>query len=147
MRNFRDLEVWNRSHRLTLDLYRVTGTFPNDERFGLTSQIRRAAASIPTNLSEGCGRRGDGEMARFVQIAMGSASELDYLLLLSTDLNYLHEQEYEKLVSELNRVRRMLTGLYKTLKGSLTSTTSKKPNKNQEPRAKGQEPKANGYHP
>lgn len=71
MRNYRDLQVWQRAHQLTLELYRVTRTFPAEERFGLTSQIRRSAASIAANLAEGCGRRADTEMARFVQIAMG----------------------------------------------------------------------------
>lgn len=129
MRNFRDLEVWSRAHRLTLDLYKATDSFPGSEKFGITSQIRRAAASIPTNLSEGCGRWGDGEMARFVQIAMGSASELDYLLLLAADLDYLDEKDYQELLSELNRVRRMLTGLYKSVKDSLSLRTSKTSNR------------------
>jgi|SRR5215472_7343049 len=129
MRNFRDLEVWTQSHQLTLDLYRTTAAFPNTEKFGITSQIRRAAASIPANLSEGCGRWSDGEMARFIQIAMGSASELDYFLLLATDLDYIGQEEYQKLVSRLNRVRRMLTGLFKSLKESLNLTANKKSNR------------------
>jgi four helix bundle protein len=80
MRDYKDLVVWRRSHTLTLTLYRSTERFPKSEMFGLTSQIRRAVASIPTNLAEGCGRWGDGDMGRFVQIAMGSASEVDYQL-------------------------------------------------------------------
>jgi|ERR1700678_4263509 four helix bundle protein len=116
MRDFRDLEVWQQSHQLTLEVYRVTEAFPASERFGLISQIRRACASIPTNLAEGCGRWGDGDMARFVQIAMGSASELDYQLLLANDLGLLHVEKYQELVSDLNSVRRMLTSFYKKLK-------------------------------
>ena len=87
MRDFKDLVVWERSHRLTLALYRVTEPFRN-EVFGLSSQIRRAGVSIPTNLAEGCGRWGDGDMGRFIQIAMGSASEVAYLMLLARDLGY-----------------------------------------------------------
>ena len=89
MRNYRDLRVWDESHRLTLAIYKTTMSFPRDERFGLTSQIRRASASIAANLAEGCGRRSDAEMGRFVQIAMGSGAELSYHLLLSKDLEFL----------------------------------------------------------
>jgi four helix bundle protein len=78
MRNYKDLRVWDEAHRLTLSVYKATQLFPKEERFGLTSQIRRASASIAANLAEGCGRRSDGEMARFVQIAMGSGAELSY---------------------------------------------------------------------
>ena len=76
MKNFRDLKVWEKSHSLTLDLYSATRAFPPDERFGLISQIRRCSASVPANIAEGCGRRGNGEFHRFLQIATGSASEL-----------------------------------------------------------------------
>jgi four helix bundle protein len=78
MRNYRELQVWTKAHGLTLDLYRVTRSFPREEIYGLTSQLRRAASSIGANLAEGCGRRTSSELARFVRIAMGSASELDY---------------------------------------------------------------------
>ncbi len=116
MRDFRDLVVWERSHRLTLALYRATDRFPKSEMFGLTSQIRRAAASVPTNLAEGCGRWGDGDMGRFVQIAMGSASEVDYLMLLARDLEYLPAGQYEAASAELDEIRRMLTALYKRIR-------------------------------
>jgi len=86
MRNFKDLKVWQRSHQLTLEIYVATKTFPREEQFGLTAQLRRAAASVSANLAEGCERQTDREMSRFVQIAMGSASELEYHLLLATDL-------------------------------------------------------------
>ena len=82
--------------------------FPSHERFGLTSQLRRAAASVPTNIAEGCGRRGDAELARFMQISMGSASEVEYLLLLAYDLDYLNENAYSKLNSQVIEVKRML---------------------------------------
>ena len=116
MRDFRDLVVWERSHRLTLALYRATDHFPKSELFGLTSQIRRAAASVPTNLAEGCGRWGDGDMGRFVQIAMGSASEVDYLILLARDLGYLPAGQYDAASAELDEIRRMLTALYKRIR-------------------------------
>jgi len=85
--------------------------------FGLTSQIRRAGASIPTNLAESCGRWGDGEMGRFIQIAMGSASELDYLLLLARDLGYVESTTHKNLRDELAEIRRMLTVFYKRVRG------------------------------
>ncbi len=116
MRDFKDLIVWERSHRLALALYRATDTFPKHEVFGLSSQIRRAGASVPTNLAEGCGRWGDGDMGRFVQIAMGSASEVAYLILLARDLGYLPAHEYEHLAVEMDEVRRMLTVFYKRVR-------------------------------
>jgi four helix bundle protein len=116
MRDFKDLAVWERSHGLTLALYRATEQFPKSEMFGLTSQIRRAAASVPTNLAEGCGRWGDGDMGRFIQIAMGSASEVDYLLFLAKDLGYLAAAESADLAAELSQIRRMLTAFYKRVR-------------------------------
>jgi len=116
MRDFRDLIVWVRSHQLALSLYRATENFPKSEQFGLTSQIRRAAASVPTNLAEGCGRWGDGDMGRFVQIAMGSASEVDYLILLARDLGYLPTGQYDAASSGLAEIRKMLTALYKRIR-------------------------------
>src|SRR4051794_36122892 len=97
MKNFRDLQVWEKSHRLTLAVYKFTAKFPMDERFGLVSQMRRCAASIPANIAEGCGRRGNGEFHKFLQIATGSASELAYHLLLAKDLGYLESGIYDRL--------------------------------------------------
>jgi four helix bundle protein len=111
MRNYKDLRVWDEAHRLTLAIYKVTTSFPKDEKFGLTSQIRRASVSIAANLAEGCGRRSDGEMGRFVQIAMGSGAELSYHLLLSRDLAFVTREEYTLLSSHLERVMRMLSAL------------------------------------
>ncbi len=116
MRDFRNLVVWERSHRLALDLYRETERFPRHEIFGLSSQIRRAASSIPTNLAEGCGRWGDGDMGRFIQIAMGSASEVEYLLLLAKDLGYVEPVDYETLAAKLEEIRKMLTAFYKRVR-------------------------------
>ena len=115
MKDFRSLEVWQKAHQVTLGAYRVTKTFPADERFGLTSQIRRAAASVPANIAEGCGRRGDAEFHRFLQMSMGSASELEYHLLLSLDLEYLSPSAHKELDAEVTRVKRMLGSLIRTV--------------------------------
>ncbi|MBZ5523398.1 MAG: four helix bundle protein [Acidobacteriia bacterium] len=111
MRNYRDLDVWVKSHKLTLELYRLSRGFPREELYGLTSQLRRAAMSIGANLAEGCGRRTSAELARFVRIAMGSASELDYHLLLCRDFEFLTKDDYVRILQELTRVRKMLWSL------------------------------------
>jgi len=109
MRNYRDLQVWSKAHHLTLELYRISRQFPREETYGITSQLRRAAVSIGANLAEGCGRRTSSELARFVRIAMGSASELDYHLLLSRDLGFMAANEFTRASSALIEVRKMLT--------------------------------------
>jgi four helix bundle protein len=111
MKDFRDLKVWEKSHALTLEIYRATAVFPKPELYGLTSQIRRCGASIGANIAEGCGKRGNNEFQRYLQIASGSASELDYHLLLSKDLGFLSEIDYGKLARSLTEVRKMLTSL------------------------------------
>ena len=111
MKNFRDLRVWEKSHQLTLRVYSATAGFPKRELYGLTSQIRRCSASIGANIAEGCGKRGNNEFQRFLLIASGSASELDYHLLLSRDLGFLTEAQYIELAKGLSEVRRMLTSL------------------------------------
>ena len=108
MGDFRNLRVWQRAHNLTLELYGETRTFPKEERYRLTSQLRRAAVSVPANIAEGCGRNGDAELARFLTIAKGSASELDYFLLLAHDLGYLKTSRYEQLAGEVHGISRML---------------------------------------
>jgi four helix bundle protein len=118
VRNFEDLEVWQLAHALTVELYRLTKSFPRDEVFGLTSQIRRACGSIGANLAEGCGRWGEAELARYVQIAMGSASELHNHLRLAKDLGYVTESDYQITLSALTSVRKMLTSLLQTLRRS-----------------------------
>jgi four helix bundle protein len=115
MKDFHDLQVWQKAHRLALDIYATSRTFPREERYGLTSQLRRAAASIPANLAEGCGRNGDAELARFCQISMGSACELEYHLLLARDLGLLPEQPYELLLPRVVEVKRMLASLLSRL--------------------------------
>lgn len=116
MRNYEDLQVWQKAHSLTLDIYKDTRCFPNEERFGLTSQIRRSCSSIGANIAEGCGRRSDPEMARFIQIAMGSGAELSYHLRLARDLELLSKPTFEHLRSNLNEVMRMLSSLSQKLK-------------------------------
>lgn len=116
MKDFRDLKVWEKAHMLTLSVYRITAGFPTDERYGLAGQLRRAASSIPANIAEGCGRQGDAELARFVQIAMGSASELEYHLLLSRDLKYITADTYGPLHQQTIAVKRMLTSFLQKLR-------------------------------
>ena len=116
MKDFRELKVWEKGHHLALEIYRATAKFPKDELYGLTSQIRRSCVSIPANIAEGCGRNGDAEFARFLQIAMGSASELEYHLLLSRDLGLVDAAIYEQLARETTEVKRMLTAFIQTLK-------------------------------
>jgi four helix bundle protein len=111
MKDFRDLRVWERSHKLTLEIYTITAKFPRCELYGLTSQLRRCSASIGANIAEGCGKRGNNEFQRYLQIASGSASELDYHLLLSKDLGFIQESDYRLLARSLSEVRKMLTSL------------------------------------
>ena len=111
MKDFKDLKVWEKAHTLTLLVYEETRSFPKEELYGLTSQLRRASASIAANIVEGCGRRSDGEFTRFLQIARGSASELEYHVLLARDLHLLGETNFRKLDSMVVKVQRMLTGL------------------------------------
>lgn len=116
MKDYRDLKVWQRSHQLTLDLYLVTKRFPKEELFGLTSQLRRAASSIPANIAEGCGRDGDAELKRFLNIALGSACEVDYFILLATELSYITSSEATRLSADALELRRMLGTFIQKLK-------------------------------
>ena len=115
MRDFRDLKVWAKAHQLVLDVYRTTRSFPSEERYGLTRDMRRAAASVPTNVAEGCGRTGDRELARFMSIAAGSASETEYQLLLARDLEYLDQESHRRLDGQVNEVKRMLNSFMQKL--------------------------------
>jgi len=116
MQSFRNLRVWEKSHALTLDVYRSTGSFPKEEMYGLTRQMRRASASIGANIAEGTCRKGDCEFGRFLQIAMGSASELEYHLLLAHDLEMLKTLDYQRLSGEAVEVKRMLASLLQKLR-------------------------------
>ena len=116
MKDFRQLKVWEKSHQAALEIYKATKGFPKEELYGLTSQIRRASMSVPTNIAEGCGRNTDKEFARFLQIAMGSASETEYQLILARDLEFLPKDTYEKLHNDIEEVKRMLASLLKTIR-------------------------------
>ena len=116
MRDFRKLQVWERSHELTLKIYELTSQFPREEIYGLTNQIRRACTSIPTNIAEGCGRESTADFARFLQIAMGSASETEYLILLAHNLKYFNAKQYVELTDAIVSVKKMLTSLLKTIR-------------------------------
>ena len=118
MQNFKNLDVWNKSHELTLKVYKSTSEFPREEMYGLTSQIRRACASIPTNIAEGSGRGSPADFARFLQIAVGSASEVEYLILLTHDLKYITSDQYTELMDTTIRVRKMLIALLKRIRTS-----------------------------
>lgn len=115
MRNFRDLKVWQKAHEFTLSVYRSTQSFPADERYGLTAQVRRSSASIATNIAEGCGRNTEPDLARFLAIASGSASEAEYQLLLARDLQYLPPADHDVLQGHITEVKKMLTAFHKKL--------------------------------
>lgn len=115
MKDFRRLDVWQKTHSLSIAVYRVTAEFPAAERFGLTSQIRRCCVSIEANIAEGCGRGGDPDFRRFLHIALGSASELDCELLLASDLSFLKADRYESLSRELRSVKAMLSTLIRKI--------------------------------
>ena len=111
MKDFKELRVWAKAHELTVFVYSLTRGFPKEEIYGLTSQVRRSAASVGANIAEGCWRPSDGEMVRFLQIARGSASETEYHLLLAKDLGFLHEADFRKAEQRVAEVQRMLTAL------------------------------------
>lgn len=119
MQDYTRLDVWQRAHRLVLEVYRVTETFPPSERFGLTRQMRRATTSIPANVAEGCGRGGAKELARFLTIAMGSAAEVEYYLLLARDLNLLSPASFVPLSTSATEIKRMLMGLREAVRRGL----------------------------
>jgi four helix bundle protein len=116
MQDFRELRVWEKAHALTLEIYRTTRSFPADELYGLSSQMRRAAVSIGANICEGCGRETRADFARFLQIATGSASELQYHLMLAHDLGYLATETGSHLMGNITEIKRMLTGFIQRLK-------------------------------
>ena len=111
MQDFKKLKVWQKAHLLTVATYEATEDFPKDEIYGLTSQIRRACVSIPANIAEGCGRQGNNELNRFLQIALGSTTELEYHLLLANELKFLGYKDCEHLDNQVGEVRKMLISL------------------------------------
>ena len=113
--DFRQLRVWGKAHDLTLEVYRWIKYFPAEERFGLIRQMRRSACSIGSNIAEGCGRETSADFRRFVVIAMGSASELEYQLLLAHDLGYLDSSAHRPMISAVTEIKRMLTSFAQSL--------------------------------
>ena len=124
MQDYRELKVWQKAHQLTLKVYDITQYLPSDERYGLTSQLRRAAVSVPTNLAEGSGRGTAAELAQFAQIAAGSTSEMEYLLQLSADLGYLDAKAVESTHLDIRELRKMLTAFIRTLRNKRESWTT-----------------------
>jgi len=118
MRNYSELLIWQKSHELTLKIYTASFSFPKEEIYGLTSQMRRSSASIPTNIAEGCGRDSNAEMKRFLIISSGSSSELEYQLLLVKDLNYIDEYLYQELSLAVIEIRKMIRAFIKSLPAS-----------------------------
>ena len=121
MRDYRGLEVWQKAHRMTVQVYHATEGFPKAEQFGLTSQIRRASASIPTNIAEGCGRWSQADLAQFLHIAIGSSNELEYQLFLSLELGYMDSLTHDALGKDVASVRQMLSRLATTVRRSAPS--------------------------
>ncbi len=111
MQDYRKLMVWEKSHHMAIDIYKLTDKFPVTERYGLISQIRRSAVSVPSNIVEGCGRGSSRDFLRFLQIAFSSCGELEYQLLLSKDLGYMNNKNFEQINNRVNEIRRMLAGL------------------------------------
>ena len=116
MQDYRKFNVWEKAHLLAVYVYKVTGAFPKEEMFALTSQIRRACVSIPANIAEGCGRGGGAELGRFLQIASGSAHELEYHFLLARELGYLKPEESDTINKQISEIKRMLSALIKKIK-------------------------------
>jgi four helix bundle protein len=124
LKDFKELKVWQKAYEFSLSVYLISKSFPREEVYGLTSQLRRAAVSIGANIAEGCGRRSDGEFVRFLQIARGSSSEVEHHLLLARDLKFMPQSVYADLERKLAEVQRMLT--------SLVSVIQEKTSKSQE---------------
>lgn len=124
VKDFHDLEVWKKGHLVVLEVYRLTNAFPRNEQFGVVSQLRRAAYSIPSTIAEGFGRRSTKELLQFLAIANGSLEELRYFLQLSKDLRYLSPIDFEKLEKDLKAVAQMLEALAKSLRSRLASAGS-----------------------
>jgi len=118
MHRYKELKVWQKSRELVKEIYLATQDFPKTEDYGITSQIRRSAVSIPANLAEGCGRNTNNELNRFCDIAEGSAFELETLLILSNDLGYLNDESFKNLILKLDEVQRMVFSFKKQLSNS-----------------------------
>ncbi len=119
MQDFRKLKVWEKAHDLTLSVYRISKNFPDDEKYGLISQLRRATSSIPINIAEGCGRISKKDFMNFLHISFASASEVDYTLMLSKDLGYISIEDYIPLQEQIEEIKRMLSALIETIKNTV----------------------------
>jgi len=125
MKDFRDLKVWQSAHQITLSVYRCTRSFPREETYGIVSQLRRCSASVAANIAEGCGRSGNAEFGRFLTMAMGSASELEYFLLLARDLEYLTPEKHAPVAQEVRTMRRMLNKLLSKVQAERDASQSR----------------------
>jgi four helix bundle protein len=123
MMDFKSLKMWRKAHELVLEIYRITRSFPADENYGITSQLRRAAVSIPNNIAEGCGRESKEELNRFIIIASGSASEVEYLIMLSADLSYIPQTVSNELLGRVTEIKKMLTVYSKKIQDSLSNAS------------------------
>jgi four helix bundle protein len=122
MQNYKDLKVWQKAHAFTLKIYTITQSFPKQEMYGITNQIRRSSSSVAANIAEGCGKLTQKDFARFLQIALGSANETEYFLILSFDLKYIHnEQEFNELLNNINEIKAMLISLIGRVRAKLTT--------------------------
>jgi four helix bundle protein len=125
MQDYKKLEVWSKAHMLVKEIYTITKDFPKEELFGIVSQIRRAAVSIPTNIAEGSGKASQKDFGRYLQIAFGSANEVEYLLLLSFELSFVKNEDYQKTQNKIEQVKKMLSGLLKVVDGKRLTVSSK----------------------
>jgi four helix bundle protein len=119
MQDYKELRVWGKAHFFTLKVYEISKTFPRDEIYGLTSQLRRAASSIPANIAKGCGKNSQQEFAYFLNIALGSANEAEYFLILSKDLKYLSDENFAELSTYINEIKAMLISLIHKVRSPL----------------------------
>ena len=116
MQDFRNLKVWQKAQEVFVEIYKLTSRFPKDELYGLTSQARRAAVSIVANIAEGCGRGSDADLARFLQMAIGSSFELDALIVIAKDLKFITDVEYDSSAMNLSELKRMLNAFLQTVR-------------------------------
>tara|TARA_R110001599_G_scaffold151792_5_gene336789 strand:+ start:22 stop:390 length:369 start_codon:yes stop_codon:yes gene_type:complete len=122
MKNFKELEIWQKGHEMAIDIFNLTKTFPSEEKYGLISQMRRSSQSVPTNIAEGCGRNSQKELLRFCSIAMGSASELEYQLILSKDIGFIKTHDYKDTNEKLLTLKKMLNAFMKYLRTQTPNT-------------------------
>ena len=119
MVDYKNYKVWQKFHELVIDIYQITSTFPKSEQFNLITQIKRASLSVPTNIVEGCGRETQKELIRFLYISSGSAHELEYLILVSSELKFISTKDSKTLLKKIDEIKKMLFSLIKTIKKSL----------------------------